>query len=298
MDRLEAMSFVLAVAETGSLQAAARRLKTPVATASRKISELEAHLRTKLFHRSGRRLALTDAGSTYVAASRRILAEVEEAERTAAGEYTAPTGELTVTATPTLGRLHLVPVVAEFLEYYPDIDIRLVLDRAIVVLPEAHVDVAIRIGELPDSQLIGVRLGSVRRVVCAAPGYLASRGMPRAPSDLQGHHCIVFEGLAGGNSWAFVRDGTDIAVEVHSRLLVSNAEAACDAARAGAGIARVLSVHVAAAVESGPLETVLDDYQPAPMPVTLVYAADRFLPVKLRAFLDFAVPRLKARLSK
>ena len=298
MDRLEAMSFVLAVAETGSLQAAARRLKTPVATASRKISELEAHLRTKLFDRSGRRLSPTDAGITYLAASKRILAEVEEAERTAAGEYAAPTGELTVTATVSLGRFHLVPIVAEFLQRYPDISVRLILEDRTFNLPEANIDVAVRIGHLPDSRLIALRLGAVRRLVCASPSYLAARGTPRVPEEIAGHACIVAEGFAGGTTWAFVRDGTDIAVEVQPRLVVSSPEAACDAARAGFGLTRVPSVVVSAEVESGMLETVLNDYQSAPVPINLLYAADRFLPVKLRAFLDFAVPRLKARLAK
>ncbi|MBV8166684.1 MAG: LysR family transcriptional regulator [Alphaproteobacteria bacterium] len=301
MDRLEAMSLVLAVAETGSLNGAARRLNTPAATASRKISELEAHLRAKLFDRSGKRLALTEAGSTYVAASKHILAEVEEAERAASGEYTAATGELVVTATVTLGRLHLVPVVADFLRAYPDIDIRLILEDQVLGLREHHVDLALRIGELPDSRLIASRLGTIRRVMCASPGYLAAHGTPRTPADLGGHDCISVGGFFGEfatNTWTFVHDKTDIVVPVQPRLVVSNAEAACEAARAGAGIARVFSYHVASLVELGALTTVLDDYQPAPLPVSIVYAAGRFLPIKLRAFLDFATPRLKTRLAK
>lgn len=294
------MSIVLAVVETGSLSAAARRLNTPVATASRKISELEAHLRTKLFDRSARKLALTDAGSTYVAASKRILADITEAERAASGEYTAPTGELIVTAPVALGRLHLIPILAEFLQSYPDIDIRLVLEDRIVSLPEDHVDVALRVGVLPDSRLVALRLGMIRRVLCASPAYLASRGTPRTPEDLAGHDCISYEGFIAPapNTWPFVRDKTDVAVPVHARLVVTNVEAACDAARAGIGITRAFSYHVAASMEAGTLTTVLDDYQPAGPPVSLLYAAGRFLPIKLRAFLDFAAPRLKARLAK
>src|SRR5262249_33348264 len=143
MDRLEAMSIVLAVAEAGSLSAAARRLNTPVATASRKISELEAHLHTKLFDRTARKLALTAAGSSYVAASKRILADLMEAERAASGEYSAPTGELIVTAPVNLGRLHLIPILAEFLRVYPKIDVRLLLIDRLASLPEDPLDVGV-----------------------------------------------------------------------------------------------------------------------------------------------------------
>ena len=296
MDRLEAMSLVLAVAETGSLSRAARHLSTPVATASRKISDLEAHLRAKLFDRSGRKLELTDAGSTYVSAAKRILADVGEAERAASGEYTAPTGELIVTAPISLGRLHLLPIVAEFLRTYPDIDIRLVLEDRVVSLPEDHIDVAMRIGVLPDSRLIALRLGTIRRVVCASPDYLMTRGTPRTPADMIGHDCITYEGFLAPNVWSFLQGETESPIAVKPRLVVSNVEAACDAARAGVGLTRAFSYHVAASVEAGTLTTVLDDYQPAPLPVSLIYGAGRFLPIKLRAFLDFAAPRLRARL--
>ena len=298
MDRLEAMSIVLAVAEAGSLSAAARRLNTPVATASRKISELETHLRAKLFDRTARKLALTVAGSSYVAASRRILADLMEAERAASGEYLAPTGELIISAPVNLGRLHLIPILAEFLSVYPKIDIRLILIDRIVSLPEDHVDVALRVGVLPDSRLIALRVGSVRRVTCASPAYLAARGTPSTPDDLDRHDCIIYEGILAPDAWRFVRDKMEIAVSVRPRLIVSNVEAACDAARAGIGIARVFSHHVAASIEAGTLVTVLDDFETKPLPVSLLYAAGRFLPIKVRAFFDFAAPRLKVRLAR
>ena len=298
MDRLEAMSIVLAVVDAGSLSAAARRMSTPVATASRKISELEAHLRTKLFDRSSRKLALTDAGNSYVAAARRILADVTEAERAAAGEYTAPTGELIVTAPVALGRLHLIPILADFFDSYPDIDIRLILEDRIASLPEDHVDVALRVGVLPDSRLIALRLGMVRRVVCASPAYLAARGTPRTPDELAAHDCISYEGFLAPNTWTFVRDKTEIAVAVQPRLIVTSVEAACDAARAGIGLTRAFSYHIAGSAQAGTLVTLLDEHQPERLPVSLLYAAGRFLPIKLRAFLDFAAPRLKARLAE
>jgi DNA-binding transcriptional LysR family regulator len=298
MDRFEAMSIVLAVAEAGSLSAAARRLNTPVATASRKITELEAHLRARLFDRSARKLMLTDAGLSFVAASKRILADLSEAERTASGEYSVPTGELIVTASVGLGRIHLVPILAEFLRSYPDIDVRLILGDRILSLTEDHIDVALRVGVLPDSRLIALRLGTTHRVVCASPSYLASRGTPRTPDDLAGHDSIIYEGFQAPDLWTFMRDKTEIAIPVRPRLTVSTVEAACDAARAGIGLTRAFAYHVAGSVEAGNLTTVLDEYRPSSLPISFVYAAGRFLPIKLRAFLDFAAPRLKARLTK
>src|ERR1700693_3771580 len=300
MDRLESMSIVLAVAEAGSLAAAVRRLNTPPATASRKITELEDHLGTKLFDRSARRLVLTDAGSSYVAGLKRILADISEIERAASGEYTAPTGELVVTAPVGLGRIHLVPIVAEFLSAYPDITVRLVLGDRILSLPEEHVDVALRLGVLPDSRLMARRLGITSRVVCASPAYLALHGTPTAPEDIAGHNCIliIHEGFQGPEVWTFARGQADMAITFRPRLVVSNEEAACDAALADIGLTRAYSYHVASSIEAGTLTTVLDEYRPAPLPVSLVYPAGRFLPIKLRAFLDFVSPRLKARLSR
>ena len=297
MDRLEAMSIVLAVAEAGSLAAAARRLNTPLATASRKVTELEEHLHTKLFDRSARRLALTDAGSSYVAALKRILPDISEVERAASGEYTAPTGELVVTAPVGLGRMHLVPILAEFLNTYPEISVRLVLGERILSLSEEHVDLALRIGVLPDSRLMALRLGSAVRVVCASPAYLDRRGTPTTPDDLAGHDCINYEGFQAPDVWTFARGQTDIAIPVRPRLVVSTVEAACDAARAGIGLTRTFSYHIASSVEAGTLTTVLDEYRSSALPISFVYRAGRFLPLKLRAFLDFASPRLKTRLS-
>jgi DNA-binding transcriptional LysR family regulator len=297
MDRLEAMSIVLAVAEAGSLAAAARLLNTPVATASRKVTELEEHLRAKLFDRSARKLTLTDSGLSYVTALKRILADLSEADRAASGEYEAPTGELIITATTGLGRVHLIPILAEFLRTYPDIDARLLLVERVVSLPEDHVDVALRIGELPDSRLIALRVGTIRSIVCASPAYLEARGTPKTPEDLAEHDCIVYDRFLGPYLWKFVRNGTDVVVTVRPRLVVSNPEAAYDATIAGIGLARAFSYYVKASLEQGTLTTVLDEFQPPPRPVSFVYPAGRFMPIKLRAFLDFAAPRLKARLA-
>ena len=297
MDRLEAMSIVLAVAEAGSLSAAARRLNTPPATASRKITELEEHLRAKLFDRSGRKLTLTNSGLSYVTALKRILGDLSEADRAASGEYAAPTGELIITAPTGFGRWYFIPILAEFLRAYPDIDVRLLLVDRVVSLPEDHVDVALRIGELPDSRLIALRVGTIRRIVCASPAYLEARGTPKAPEDLAEHDCIVYERFLGPYLWKFVRNGTDVAVTVQPRLVVSNPEAAYDATIAGIGLARASSYYVKASLEDGTLTTVLDAFEPGTLPVNFVYPAGRFMPIKLRAFLDFAAPRLRARLA-
>ena len=209
----------------------------------------------------------------------------------------APTGELIVTGPVNLGRLALIPILAEFLRIYPKINVHLVLVDRIVSLPEDHVDVALRVGVLPDSRLIALRVGSVRRVTCASPAYFASRGTPSTPDDLAKHDCITYEGILAGDAWKFVRDEIEISVSVQPRLSVSLVEAACDAARAGIGIARVFFHHITASLEAGTLVTVLDDFETKPLPVNLLYTAGRFLPIKVRAFLDFAAPRLKAQLD-
>ncbi|RRI04887.1 LysR family transcriptional regulator [Mesorhizobium tamadayense] len=298
MDRLDAMSLFVATVEAGSLSAAARRAGMPLATVSRKLSELERHLKTRLLNRSTRRLTLTDAGQSYLAACRRILDDVSEAERAAAGEYMSPTGELVITAPVVFGRLHVLPVVTAFLAAYPEVDIRLTLSDRITQLVEEHIDLAVRIGELPDSAMVATRIGSIRRIVCASPAYLAEHGMPLEPRDLAGHNCITFEGLASPATWSFVSGRNEAAVPVRSRLQVNTAEAAIDAAIAGLGLTKVLSYQADAAVRAGTLRVVLEPFEPPPWPVNLVHAGQGLLPVKLRAFLDFAAPRLKERLAR
>ena len=298
MDRLESMLVLITAVEAGSLSAAGRRLGTPLATVSRKVSELESHLRTRLLVRTRRGLTLTDAGRSYVAACKRILEQVGEAERAASGEYSAPKGDLIVAAPIVFGRLHVLPIVVEFLKTYSDIDIRMVLADRIANLLEEQVNVAIRIGELPDSSLIATRVGSIRRVVCGSPAYFAARGVPKRPDELDAHDCITFDGLASPEAWTFRMRKQDASVEIHSRLIVNTAEAAIDAAIAGLGITRVLSYQVASAIRAGALAIALPEFEPASWPVSLVFAGQRLLPLKLRAFLDFAAPRLRERLSE
>ena len=297
MDRLESMSVFAAVVAAGSFSGAGRQLRMPVPTVSRKVAELEAHLGARLLTRSTRSLALTEAGGTYLAACKRILESVAAAERGAAGEYRTPRGELALTAPIVLGRLHVVPIVAEFLQAYPEVSIRLTLaDRALHMLDE-HLDVALRVGALPDSGLVATRVGLVRSVVCASPDYFARQGLPKTPQDLATHECVAFTGLAGADSWQFAAGRGMETVPVRSRLAVNTAEAAIDAAITGVGVTRVLSYQVAAAVKAGALVIALKNFEPPTLPVSLVYARQQMLPLKLSAFLDFATPRLKARLA-
>ncbi|WP_322880430.1 LysR family transcriptional regulator [Pandoraea sputorum] len=297
MNRLESMSILIAVVDAGSLSAAARGLGMPLATVSRKVGELEAHLKTRLLHRTTRQLSLTEAGSAYVAACRRILEEIGEAERTATGEYATPKGELVLTAPVVFARLHVLPVVAEFLAQYPEIDVSLLLTDRVVHLMDEQADVALRIGHLPDSSMVASRIGTVRRVVCASPNFLATHGEPKKPQDLAGQACITFEVLASRRAWEFGEGRTGQSVPIRSRLAVNTAEAAISAAVLGVGFVRVLSYQVAQAVRDDALRVVLDDYEAAPLPVNLVHKGQTPLPLKLRAFLDFAAPRLRARIA-
>jgi DNA-binding transcriptional LysR family regulator len=207
-------------------------------------------------------------------------------------------GDLAVTAPVVFGRLHLVPVVAEFLAQYPKIGIKLLLTDRVVHLMEEQIDVALRIGELPDSTWMASGVGMVRMVVCGSPAYLAKHGLPASPQDLASHDCIGFDVLESRRAWVFGSGKAALSVPVVSRLAVNTAEAAIDAAILGVGLVRVLSYQVAEAVANGSLAVVLQDYESAPLPVSLVHKGQTPLPLKLRAFLDFAAPRLKARIAQ
>ncbi len=297
MDRLEAMAVFLSAVDGGSLSAAGRKLGMPLATVSRKLSDLEAHLKARLLNRSTRRLTLTDAGRDYLAACKRILEDVTEAERAAAGEFSEPRGELVITAPIVFGRLHVLPVITDFLAAYPEVDVRLIQGDRIAHLLDEHIDLAVRIGELPDSRLTATRLGNTRRVVCASPDYFSTHGVPASPTELSGHRCISFDAMSSPEAWSFHVDGVDVSVPVRSRLVVNTAEAAIDAAKAGVGVTRVLCYQVETARRGGLLQTALRAFAPAPLPISLVHAGQRRLPLKLRAFLDYAAPRLRDRLA-
>ncbi len=295
MDQLEAMTVLVAAADTGSLSAASRHLRIPLATVSRRVSELEAHLNVRLLHRGNRRLIPTDAGRDYVASCRRLLEEIAEAGRTASGEYRAPQGELVVSAPAVMGRSHVLPVAGEFLRAFPDIRMKLQLTDRFVNFAEEHVDLAVRIGEPADSSsMIAMRIGLIRVTVCASPAYLKQRGVPRKPADLAAHDCVVHEGRA---NWEFFSGQTMQTIKVPSRLAMNLGEATVAAAVAGGGIARALSYLIDDMVKSRALVKILEAYEPPPIPVSLVYPGGRQAPQKLRAFLDFAIPRLRKRLG-
>ena len=298
MDKFSAMAVLLKVVEAGTLSAAAKQMNVPLATVSRRIAELEAHLKTRMLNRSSRHLSLTEAGRLYVEASRRILEQVDEAERAAMGVHADPKGRLTVTAPVVFGRLHMVPIIAGFLAHYPDIDVKLVLADRLLDLLESDVDVALRIGELSDSSLIASNMGAVRRVTCASPSYLAAHGRPQQPEELRAHLCVTFDNLASPEAWRFASPDGDVVVPVHSRLTVTTAEAAISGAIAGLGLTRVLSYQITEARQAGLLELVLEEHELPAWPVSLVYAGQQLLPRKLRAFLDYAAPRLRDRLRE
>jgi DNA-binding transcriptional LysR family regulator len=297
VDRLEAMTILLAAVDTGSLSGASRHLRVPLATVSRRVAELEEHLNVRLLHRGNRKVVLTDAGRSYVASCRRIIEEIAEVERTASGEYRAPQGELTISLPAVLGRTHVLPIVVEFQRTFPDIRVRMQLTDRFVSLPEEHVDVAVRVGELPDSNLMATRIGLIRQVLCASPAYLKHRGMPQTPNDLAKHDCVMLGRYQTSFGWELVVKKSTQTIRVPSRLSVNLGEAAVDAAIAGAGIARVLSYLIGDLLKSRSLVTVLDAYEPSPIPVSVIYPGQGQVPLKLRAFLDFAVPRLRKRLG-
>ncbi len=296
MDRLDAMIVFRAVVDDGSLSAAGRRLGMPLATVSRKLAELESHLGARLLNRSTRRMELTEPGRAYDQACRRILDEVDGAERAVAGEYDTPRGELAISAPIVFGRLHVLPVVTDFLRRNPQVDVRLALGDRIAHLMDEHLDVAVRIGVLPDSRLSAIGLGTLRTVVCASPAYLRAHGTPRTPADLAAHRCISFDSQFP-SAWRFAGTDAPVFTPVRPRLVVNTAESAVDAAIAGLGVTRVLSYQADAAFRARHLRRLLQQFEPTAVPVNLVFDAQQRVTSKLRAFLDFAAPRLRASLA-
>lgn len=299
MDRLEAMAMLVASMEEGSLSAAARKLRIPVATLTRNVNDLEESVGTKLLVRTTRKLQLTDAGVDYVAAAKRILEQVEEQERRAAGEFTNPRGELVLTTPVQVARLRVLPVINEFLTLFPEIRIQLLQSDRNVDLVDSQVDVAIRIGHLSNSSLIATRIGMLRVVVVASPKLLKTYGMPRTPGDLHEYPRVVFNSPFL-SPWRFRHPEAN---EFHTltgapRLLVSSPDAAADAAMDGVGATMLLEHDVAEAVCAGKLQIILQEFEVAPIPVHLIYLSRDMMPVKLRRFIDFAVPKLRETLAE
>ena len=297
MDRFRELETFVAVADAGSFSAAAGRLRASPPAVTRIISALEDRLGIRLLNRTTRRLSLTDAGRRHLEASRRILADLAAAEQETTGEAAAPTGHLTVTGSVTFGRMALAPVARAFLAAYPDVTLSLRLYDRVTDLIDEGIDAGIRIGDLPDSSLIARRVGTVRRVLVAAPGYLALRGAPATPDGLRDHAFIGFTSLMANREWRYADAGATRSVGLLPRFEVNDATAAIDAAAAGDGITLALSYMVAQAVRAGRLVPVLDGFAPPDIPVHVVFPQSRLIAPKIRAFVDFAAPLLAARLQ-
>ena len=283
------------MAEQGSFTEGARRLQRSPAAITRSIAGLEARLGVRLLNRTTRSVSITEVGQRFLQGAKRVIADIEEIERAAAGEGRAPRGELRVTAPILFGRLHVVPIITEFLARFTDVSVVLTLLDRPVDLVEEQLDVAIRIGALPEGSAIATRIGAVHRVVVAAPDYLASHGMPHAPADLEAHDVVAFAGISGIDRWLFRGKAGTANVAVRPRLVVTTAEAAIDAARAGSGITRVLCYQAADDLVRGALLRLLSDYEGDELPIHMLYPGGRYPPPKLRAFLDFSGPRLRRR---
>lgn len=292
------MEVFAVVADAGSLAAAAKRLRLSPAAVTRAIAALEDRLGVRLFNRTTRSLSLTEAGTRFLDSTRRLLSEVEEAEKAAAGATAIPSGHLTLTASVTFGRTHVAALVLDFLQEQPRVTASLLLLDRVVNLVEEGIDVAVRIAHLPDSTLVARRVGTVRRVLVASPAYLAERGAPEKPDDLKRHDVIAFTGLLPGREWRLVDDGRDTAVVLSPRFEVNDAVAAIAGAERGDGITIALSYMVAGAIAQRRLIPVLDRFTPPAVPVQLVYPRARTMAAKVRTFLDFAAPRLQTALSR
>jgi DNA-binding transcriptional LysR family regulator len=299
MDQFDAMSAFVAVAQAGSFSAASRRLGAPLASVSRNVSELEERLGVQLLARSTRKTVLTESGRKFFEMARGILDKLADAERAASGEYHTPRGTLVVTAPIVLGRQHVVPIVAEFLNVFREVKVELRLTGRFANLVEDGIDLALWGGQLPETSQTTTYIGGLKYVVCASPDYLAKHGRPLHPHDLARFDCVTFAGVGvySYNQWTFKVGGTSIEVPVRGRLKVTTAEGAVAAALAGAGFIRVAAHPVAEAVADGQLNVVLSEYESESLPVYIVLPPGNSFPVKLRAFLDFTMPRFESRLQ-
>lgn len=291
MDRLHLMTVFVAVAEEESFAAGARRLGMSPPAVTRAISALEDRLGVKLLNRTTRYVRVTDAGHRYLDDARRIIGELDEADEAAAGINAEPRGHLAVTAPVMFGRLFVIPGIVDYLQRYPDMEVAAVfLDRVVNLLEEGF-DVGIRIGELPDSSMRAIRVGQVRRVLCASPDYLAEHGSPLHPAELINHKIVVASGVSPVMDWKFAQD---ITVKVRPRLTVTSNDAAIEAILEGLGISRLLSYQVASHVNSGQLQTLLGEFEPKALPIHVVHREGRYASAKVRTFVDLMVNKLKS----
>ena len=292
MDRFDAMQVLLAVVDAGSLSAGSRKLNAPLPSVSRKVAELERHLGTRLLVRTSRNIQLTDAGRDYVEAARQIMAQVEDAESRASGEYETAKGVLTITMPIAFGHDHVLPLAYDFLREHPEIALNvLALDR-VVNLVDEHVDVGIRLGELADSALHAVKVGEFGFVTCASPDYLARKGLPASPEELTQHDGVVF-GQITQPGWIYQHEGRRLEGRPNIRMRANTAMATVAAGLRGVGIIRMPRYQVGKALQSGALIAMLEDCESQSFPVHLVYVRQGLLPLKVRVFIDWMVPRLR-----
>ncbi|WP_095188713.1 LysR family transcriptional regulator [Pseudomonas sp. Irchel 3E19] len=293
MDRFQEMQVFAAVAQDQGFSAAARRLGLSAASVTRAVAALEQRIGTQLLIRTTRSVHLSEAGQRYLEDCRRILAEVQEAEDSAAGSHAQPRGQLTVTAPVLFGELFVTPVMAGYLAQYPDVSINAVLVDRIVSMVEEGIDVAVRIGELADSNQHAIRVGEVRRVVCGSPQYLAEHGRPSHPKALAGLPVVATAATGQMRNWPFLEQGEPLIVRPEPRLVVTANQAAITAACLGLGLTRVLSYQVANKVAAGELEIILADFELPPLPIHVVYQGGRKAPARVRSFVDFTVNALR-----
>ena len=292
MDRFHEMQVFLAVAEEEGFAAAARRLKTSPPSVTRAIAAMEQRIGTQLLARTTRSLHVTEAGQRYLEDCRRILAELEEAEEAAAGSYSIPGGQLTVTAPVLFGELYVAPVLGEYLDQFPLVNISALLVDRVVNMADEGVDVAVRIGHLHEPGQQAIKVGEVRRVVCASPAYLDQHGRPQRPEQLREARIVSSSSSQLVSEWTFVDSGQPLKIAIEPRLSVTANNAAINLARLGWGMTRVLSYQVAAAVAAGELELVLEAFEPAPLPIHVVFQQNGRIPAKVNTFVDFLSQRL------
>lgn len=293
MDRLQTLTAFVAVADEGGFAPASRKLNVSPPSITRAIAELEARLGARLFHRTTRSVRLTEAGARYLTDCRRILIELEEADRHAAGVHAAPSGLVSVTASVVFGRSMVTPLLLTLLERFPDMSITTLFVDRVVHMVDEGLDVAVRIAELPDSSLTAVQVGNVRRVLCASPAYLAAAGRPGSPAELAGHRIVDFSSMTPASEWRLEKDGKPCTLRPNARLTVNSADAAIAAATAGYGITRVLSYMIHDHVDAGDLEILLSDYEPQPVPVHVVHKETGRASARVRAVVDHLVAGLK-----
>lgn len=294
MDRFQAMQVFVAVADTAGFAPAARMLQMSPPAVTRAIAALEERLGIVLFHRSTRQVRLTAAGGRFLEDCRRILADLGEAEVSATGAHREPRGRLSITASMRFGYMYVAPLLLEFLQRYPEVSVQTLLVDRVVNLLEEGLDVAVRIGPLPDSSLTAIRVGTVRRVVCGSPAYLERFGIPQTPEALADHEIVLFSALSPRPAWNFRTTDGDLNVPLTTRLTVNTADVAIAAAVAGRGLTRVLSYMIAPELKTGALRIVLADYESEPLPIHVVYQEGRRAAASVRAFVDFIVERLRS----